>query len=85
MLNLFLTTSLSSTSLNLFKFTGTVFNLTTSKSSTCVYKVFKLVGTFTSPLISSSSTSDFKAIKSFLAAKSELSTPVACSNSFLVA
>ena len=30
------------------------------------------------------SISDFKATKSFLAAKSDVSTPLACSNSFLV-
>ena len=32
--------------------------------------------------MSSLSTSAFKAIKSFLAANSDVSTPVACSNSF---
>ena len=35
--------------------------------------------------MSSLSISTFKAIKSFLEAKSDVSTPVACSNSFLVA
>ena len=41
----FLTTSLSTTALNLFKPTGTVFNLPTSKSSTSILKLLKLVGT----------------------------------------
>ena len=41
----FLTNSLSTTSLNLFKSTGTVFNLPTSKSFTFVFQLFKLVGT----------------------------------------
>ena len=46
MLNfVFLTTSLSTTSLNFFKSIGTVFNLPTSKSSTFVLKLLKLVGT----------------------------------------
>ena len=75
----FLTTSLSTASL---KSIGTVFNLPTSNSSYFVFKLFKLVETFTSLLISSLSTSTFKAIKYFLAAKSEISTPVAWSNSF---
>ena len=43
----------------------------------------KLVGTLTNLLISSLSTSAFKAIKSFLATKSDVSTPVACFNSIL--
>ena len=38
-----LTTSLSTTSLNLFKATGTVFNLPTSKSFTFVFKLFKII------------------------------------------
>ena len=66
---LFLTTSLSTTSLNFFKSTGKVFNLPTSKSSTFVFKLFKLVGTLVSLLMSSLSTLAFNAIKSFLAAK----------------
>ena len=73
---MFLTTSLSTTSLNLFKFIGTVFNLTISNSSTFLKKIFKLLGTFTSVLMSSLSSSAFKVIKSFLAAKSDVSTPV---------
>ena len=44
---LFLTTSLSTTSLNFFKSTGRVFNLPSSESSTLVFKLFKLVGTLT--------------------------------------
>ena len=67
-------------SLIFFKSTGTVYNLTTSKSSTFVSKLFKLVGTLTNLLMSSLSTSAFKAIKSFLASKSDESMPVACSN-----
>ena len=58
-----------------FESTGTVFNLAISKSS--VFKLFKLVGTLTNLLMSYLSTSTFKAIKSFLAAKSDVSTPVA--------
>ena len=66
MLNfVFLITSLSTTSLNFFKSTGTVFSLPTSKSSTFAFKLFKLVRTFTSLLMSSLSTSAFKAMKSF--------------------
>ena len=40
----FSTTSLSTTSLNVFKFTGTVFNFPTSKRSTFVFKLFRLIG-----------------------------------------
>ena len=44
MLNfVFLTKSLSTTSLNFFKSTGTVFNSPTSELSTLVFKLFKLV------------------------------------------
>ena len=64
-----------------FKSTGTVFNLAISKSSVFVFKLFKLVGTLANLLMSSLSTSTFKAIKSFLAAKSNVSLSVACSNS----
>ena len=66
----FLTTCLSTTSYSFFKSTGTVFYLLTSK-------LFKLLGTLTKLLMSSMSTSTFKVIN--------LSTPVACSNYFLVA
>ena len=79
---MFLTNSLSTRSLNLFKSTGTVFSLPTAKSSTFVFKLFTLVGTLVSLLMSSLSTSAFKARKSLLAAKSDVSKPVACSNSF---
>ena len=83
MLNfVFLTTSLSTTSLSFFKPTRTVLNLPTSKSSTFVFKIFKLVETLTSSLMSSLLTSALKSVKSFLAAKSDLSMPVARSNSF---
>ena len=75
---MFITTSLSFTSLNFFKSTGT------PKSSTSVFKLFKLVGTLTNLLMSSLSTSAFEVTKSFLAAKSDVSTPAACSNSFVV-
>ena len=70
----FLTTSLSTTSLYFFKSTGTVFNLPTSESATLLFKLFKLVGTLTNLLMSSFSTSTFKGIKSFLAAKSDVSS-----------
>ena len=79
---MFLSTSLSTTSLNFFKYTEKVFSLPTSKSFTFVFKVFKLDGTLTSLLISTLSTSALKAIKSFLATKSDVSTHVAWSNSF---
>ena len=59
--------------------------LPTSKSSTFVFKLLKLVRILTSLAMSNLSTSAFKAVKSFLAAKSDVSTPVAWSNSFLVA
>ena len=78
----FLTTSLSTASFNFLKSTGTVFNLPTSKSSTFVFKLFKPVETLVNLLMCSLSTSAFKAIESFLAAKSDISIPVACSNSF---
>ena len=79
-----LTTSFFTTSLNFPKSTGTVFNSPTFKSFTFLFKLFKLVGTLINLLISSLSTSAFKAIKSFLASKSDVSTPVAYSKSFLV-
>ena len=66
----FLMTSFYTTSL---KSTGTVFNLPTSKSSTFIFKLFKLVGTLVSLLLSSLSTAAFKVIKTFLAAKSDVS------------
>ena len=68
----FLMTSFYTTSL---MSTGTVFNLPTSKSSTFIFKLFKLVGTLVSLLLSSLSTAAFKVIKSFLAAKSDVSCP----------
>ena len=78
---MFLTTLWYTTSIKFaissLKSIGTILN-------TFVFKSFKLVGILTNSLISSSSTSAFRAIKSFLAAKSNISTPVACSNYFLV-
>ena len=82
---MFLTISLLTASLNVFKFIGTAFNLLISKPSTFAFKLFKLVGTLTNLLISSLSTSAFKAIKSLSAAKLAVSMPVALFNSFLVA
>ena len=73
----FLATSLYTTSLNFFNYTGTVFNLPKPKSSTFILKSFKLVGTLASLLMSSFPTSAFKAMKFFLPAKSDVSTPVA--------
>ena len=61
----FLITSLSTTSLSFFKSIGTVFNITTSKASTFVFKLFKRAGKFTSLLMSSLPTSAFKAINLF--------------------
>ena len=65
--------------------TENFFNLQTSKSSTFVFKLFKLVGALASLLMSGLSTSPFKALKSFLAAKSDVSMPAACSIYFSVA
>ena len=65
-----------------FQSTKTAFNLPTAKSSTFVFKVFKLNRTLVSLWMSSLSTLAFEAIKSFLAEKSDASTPVACPNSF---
>ena len=81
---MFLTTSLSPTSLNLFKSTRTIFNLAASKLSSFPFKLFKLVGMLTSLLMSSFPTSALKQVKSFLTAKSGVSTPVAESNLYLV-
>ena len=86
MLNfVFLTTSLSTTSLSFLKSTGTVLHLIAPKSSTFVFKLFKLVGTLTNLLTSNLSTLHFKAVNSLLTAKSDASTSVAWSNYFLVA
>ena len=53
MLNfVFLTVSLSTTSLIFFKSAGTVFSLPTSKSFTFVFKLFKLVGPLVSLIMS---------------------------------
>ena len=62
-----------------------MFNLPTSELSTSVFKLFKLVGTLVSLLMSSLLTSAFNSIKYILAATSDLSMPVTCSNSFFVA
>ena len=69
----FLTTSLSTTSLIFFQVYRNSFEFT---NSTFVFKLFKLVGTLTNLAISNLSASIFKAIKSFLAAKSDVLTPV---------
>ena len=65
--------------------TETVFNLPLSKSFTLVFMLFKLARALTSLLMPSFSTSVFKTIKALLAAKSDVSVPVAYSYSFLVA
>ena len=59
--------------------------MATSELSTSVFKLFKLVGTLVSLLMSSLSTSAFNSITYLLAATSDLSMPVTCSNSFFVA
>ena len=64
----FLTTSLSTRSLNFYKSAGEVFNLPASKSSTIAFKLFKLAQRLTGLLMSNLSTSAFKAIKWILAA-----------------
>ena len=56
---------LSTTSLNFFKSTGTVFDLPTSKSSTFVFTLFQAVGALTNLLMSSLSTLAFKTIERF--------------------
>ena len=81
----FLATSLSVTSLNSFKSTGTIFDLPTSKLSTFVFKLFKIAETLINLLMLNLSTSASKTIKSFLAAQSDVSRPVAWSNYLLVA
>ena len=50
-----------------------------------MFSLFKLVRKSISLVMSNLSTSAFKTIKPFLAAKSDVSALVACSNSFLVA
>ena len=65
---MFLITSLLATSLNFFRPVETVFNFSSSKSFTFVFKLIKSVGTLTSLLISSLSTRAFKATKFLLAA-----------------
>ena len=76
---------MSTTPINFLRSTGKYFNLPTPKSSTFAYKLFKLVETLVSLLKPTLSTSTFKAIKSFLAAKSDVSMPFACSKFYLVA
>ena len=74
----YLTTCLLTTSPNSFKYTGKVFNLSTSKSSTSIFKLSKPVKTLTNLLMSNLSTTPFQAIKSLtcLLAKLGVSTPV---------
>ena len=55
----FLITCLSTTSLNLFKCTETVFNLAISQPSTFFFKLFKLIGTLTNLSMSGLSISAF--------------------------
>ena len=80
----FLTTSLLTTSPNSFKSTGKVFNLSTSKSSTYIFKLSRPVRTLTNLLMSSLSTTPFQAIKLLtnLAAKLGVSTSVTSFNYF---
>ena len=80
----FLTTSLLTTSPNSFKSTGKVFNLSTSKSSTYIFKLSRPVRTLTNLLMSSLSTTPFQAIKllTYLAAKLGVSTSVTSFNYF---
>ena len=83
---MFLTTSLSATLLNFFRSSVTVFSLPISKSSTFIlFLNYQSSRRLISLSMSSLSTSAFKAIKYFLAAKSNVSMPAACSNYFLVA
>ena len=63
---IFLTPSFFTTSLSLYKSTGTCTNLSTSNLSALLSKLFKLVGTFFNLSISNFSTSDFKLAKSAL-------------------
>ena len=76
MLNfVFLTTWLSTTSLNFFNFIVTVFHSSRLKLSTSIVRLFKLDGTLISLAMFSLSTSVSTAINPFLAAESEISTP----------
>ena len=77
--------SLLTMSLIFLKSTGTGLNFSAPESSTFVFKLFKLLGTLTNLLISSLTISALKAINSLLAAKLNVSAPVASSNSYLVA
>ena len=82
---MFLTTLLSTTSFRFFISRGLVLNLPTVNSSTFDYNVLKLVETLAFLSMSNLSTLPFKATKAFLAARSDVSMPVACSDSFLLA
>ena len=81
----FLTTSLSVTLLNFVKTIEKILNLPTSKSSTFDFELFISGGTITNLWMFSLSTLAVKAIKFSLAANSDVSTPLAFANSFLVA
>ena len=65
-----------------FKSIETVFNLSTSESSTFVLKLFKALGALTNLLKSSLATSAFKAMKFLSADKSDVPTAVASYDSF---
>ena len=76
------TICLFTTLFDFFKSIVTVVSLSKSKSFTFTYKFFKLVGTLTNSAMSNFLTSAFKRIRSFLAAKSDVSTSVTWSNYF---
>ena len=73
----FLTTSLSTTTLNFFKSTGIGFNLPTFTLATLLFKLFEALGTIFNSSISNSSTSDFKLDKSYFLENFDVSRPAA--------
>ena len=81
----FLTTSLFTASLSLYKRTGTGTKLPTSYLSTLLFQLLKVVGPFFNLSISNLSTSDFKLVKSVFLANFDVSTPVALFKSAFVA
>ena len=78
-------TSFFTKSLSLLKSTGTCTNLSTSNSSTLLFKLLKLVETFSSLSISNLSTSDVKLARSTSVANFDVSAPVAFFKSAFVA
>ena len=79
-----LTIFLSTTSLHIFKSTGTGFNLSTSHLSSLLSKFFEPLGTYSYLSISNLSTPDFKLTKSVFLVNFDISTPVVFSSHVLL-